>query len=488
MPWLWFAGPFVALLIYVLMSFWPSAEEKRINGHVSRWLDEYLGPLRVAKKIRNRRVRALPPALDAITSDAGGTRMADIVLVPKHAYLAVRLSDAGSSTNYHSVLCTLAKPAPAFTCRPIPVVEGRSGPNPGITFKADPAFTATFLVEGEQPKPITKWLSPELREAMLDLPDVFLEVRSNAMALTVHGTADPEKLDQLVDIADAIFAEHGASSASLFGDDKPAKKKKKEPAPPEEAAPAPLRLRANAIDFALYAVAALLLVTIVGKFASFHPPVFFNSPDIDPTEQWQGGWTTKGMGAFIIAESFLVGVFAYQSYVGAHNGQSIGMRLLGLRVLGPNGGAPGFVHGVLLRRWIFSIPLFVVAASFARPLKAATFFEQLVRWPTMVAGALVLAGLAAMLLRSADGAGIHDRVSKTRVVLADRWHLPAIQLGTGGAGVDPLAFARLARTGGLIVGWILLNLVVVGVLNAGYWPGEAPYRFLEWAAHTVRGK
>src|SRR5690606_13802869 len=112
---------------------------------------------------------------------------------------------------------------------------------------------------------------------------------------------DAEDIDQLVDIADAICAEHGSSDATLFGDEAPLGKKPPKTAPPVPAPPQ-IRVSAGAVDFALFAVGAFLGALTLGTFESFHPPRFFQSPDIAPSEPWQGGWTTQGFGAFVAAE------------------------------------------------------------------------------------------------------------------------------------------------------------------------------------------
>ncbi|HZO12573.1 MAG TPA: RDD family protein [Polyangiaceae bacterium] len=478
MPWLWFAGPFVFLLVYLLLSVWPTQEEKRIQAELLRWLDDYIGPLRDGKKSRSRRVRGLPPQFDQLVQDIGeGPRVCDVVLVPKNAYLAARLSGGMTSTNQFTVVCALEDAAPAFTCRPLPIVDGKPAENRGILFGADRAFGTAFLVEGAQTKPITKWMSSAVREALLELPEAFLVVRGRMMALTVHGAADADKLDELVDVADAIYAEHGATGDALLGEaHESAKKRVKQAVEREESAPALLRIKASAIDFGLYAVAGLFIALVVGKFGFFHPSVLFNSPDLDPSEQWQGGWTTKGVGAFIAVEALFVGLFAYQSYAGALRGSSIGMRLLGAKVVDENGNEPGFVRGVLLRRWLFALLPILVALVLARPFGVRGFVEHIVSWPVAVAGVVVLGGVAASMLR---GTPIQDRVSKTRVVLAERWYLPAVQLGAAGVGIDPVAFGRLTRVGGLMLAFIALNFLIVGVLDLGYWPYEAPFRLVE---------
>src|SRR5262245_10718358 len=193
MPWLWFAGPFVVMLIYLSMSVWPTEEEKRIHRELLRWLDEYLGPLRVGKKVKSRRVRNLPRELAPLVEEAGGgVRVSDVVLVPGCAYLAARAANGLTSTNQFTIVCTLDKVAPQFTCRPLPVVEGRATENRGILFPDDSAFSSAFIVDGAQSKVITKWLSTPVREALLELPEAFLRAQGQTMALTVYGSIDAD--------------------------------------------------------------------------------------------------------------------------------------------------------------------------------------------------------------------------------------------------------------------------------------------------------
>jgi hypothetical protein len=501
MNWLWFAGPLTALVVYFCISLWPSAEEKRMLREVGRWLDEFLGPLPVGKKTRSRRVRRLPAGFDGLIEDAGGgARVTDAVLVPKLAYLSVRAADGFTTSNQVTVVCKLAKAAPELSCSPLPALDGKPMDNRGISFSKDPEFTDAFFVDGANAKDIRKWLKPALREALVELPEVFLRVKGTLMALTLYGAVDADKLDELVGVADAIFAERGAGGESLFGDaplkvksvakgdrearpivpgERPKKAKDKSADKGDVPAPVPTRIKAGAFDFALYAIGTFALAAVAGQFASWHPQVLFNSPDIVVTEPWQGGWTTKGIGAITAVETYLAVIFCWQAYLSATAGQSIGKRLFGAKVVRiSDGTVPGFVRGVIIRRWLLGLPIVIAAGMMAvRPLRAASFLERI---PSFVSVGLLLAGIAvgvATLVGHARKRGIHDRIAGTWVKQVAPWRIPAIQLGAGERGLDPAMFARLSRVGGLIAGFIVLNTLMVMLLHTDW--------LFEWPFHRV---
>jgi len=484
MSWLWFVGPVVVLFIGLVVSLWPTAEERRLRRVVQHWSDELLGPLVVGNKTKSRRVRRVPPSFNSLLAEAGGgTRMTDIVLLPKLAYVAVRVADAWACSNHVTVLCRLANAAPSFCVRPLPVVDGRPIENAGIQFSQDEEFTDTFLVEGADPKAVRKWLDENVREDLMDLPNVWLRVTGKQLALSTYGAADGEALDELVGVADSIFADKGAAGGdSLFGEsDSPARKpatKAQQPAtyrtkpkPSAESAeegagedlePArlDLRLMAGAIDWLLYGFGALAIAAMLGVFDAFHPPALFNSPDFDVTEAWQGGWRTKGFGAFVAAETLLVLLFAYQGYLAAHHGQSIGKRLVGLRMVRTDGGPMNFFRGVLLRSWLLgAIPLVVAGLMTIRAgaFTARSFFETIPRMTTAAVGAGVLALVCASLILSASRRGLHDRLSGIQVVTAPRLRLGTIQLGVAQA--DPVVTRRLKQGLAVILVFVVINAV-----------------------------
>lgn len=493
MKWLWFIGPLTVLFVAVLGALFPSREERRIQKELRRWLDDMLGPLKVGKKTKTRRVRRVPPQFNRLLQEAGsGARVADIVLLPGTAYIAVRVADALSSANQITVLCRLAHPTPRMVCRPIPIVDGRAIENKGIVFSDDADFSDTFLVEGDNPKAIRKWLDEPIREALMELPDAWLRCDGKSLALTLYGYANADTLDELVAVADGIFAEKGASPESLFGDLPPLQKSagyrrepeeiarprperktkpRKKRAEPEVApASARTRILAGAIDFGLYALGVIATAAMVGAFDRFHPAIFFSSPDLAITEAWQGGWTTKGFGAFVIAETLLCLVFVYQGYLASTRGSSIGKRLLGARVVRSDGQPMDFWRGVFLRSYVFGLVPLLAAAFLAKrsgQLSPRRFFEAIPQMQTLAAGAIVLAILAIALLSSKDGRGLHDRLSGTRVVAAERFTLSAVQLGIDGP--DRIVMRRLGYGIGAMLLFILVNVVAFNLDGVGFW-------------------
>ena len=456
-----------------------------------------LGPLRTKKGPRTRRVKQVPAIFNSLLEQiGGGSRMTDLVLVPKNAYVAVRLDDAFTAANHVSVLCKLEKGkpdkgkgktakskttgAPSFVCRPLPIVDGRAIENMGVRFDGDDDFTELYLVEGDDPKAIRKWLNQDLRDALLELPDVWLRVDGDVMSLSLYGYREMETLDELLDVADAFYAEKGATGHSLFGDDDPSlkgeqkpttyrvsgdKKRKKKKASPEAAAEpelvtAAVRLQAGAVDMALYGLGVFCIALTLGTFEWFHPSVLFNSPDLVVDEPWQGGWTTKGFGAFVAAETLLVGIFAYQTWLATHDGQSIGKKLLGARVVRTDGSPVDFVRGVLLRTWVLGLLPLVAATIFAARspagYSARTFFEAIPTVPVFGV-ALVALGIGTLSVATAkDRRGVHDRLARTKVVAAKRFAFDQVQLGI--TGTDPIIVQRLLYGGAVIGAIILANL------------------------------
>lgn len=263
MMWMWGVGPALVALIFLLTSF----RDKRRAAAVERWRAN-MGPRGKATK----KVAAPPPGLYRMDVVAGGGQsLAHFELVPKLAYLSIMAADATTGSDHQTVVAKLDDPSyagppreggyrdaeseeripyklPSFTVRPLPIVEGVRVANTGVEFKKDPDFMALFLVEpgveGGPPnrgteqeiaKAIKRWLSPPIREAMLELPEVWLRVEGKAMGVTVYGPADEQKLNELVICADVIFAEHGAEGGpSLLGDD---------PADEPEAPPPPKKAK-----------------------------------------------------------------------------------------------------------------------------------------------------------------------------------------------------------------------------------------------------
>jgi hypothetical protein len=220
MVWLWYAAPIAVGLIYILTGLWP---DRRRSYEVQRWRVGFrsaaVPPQGYRKKakpedIGPREVSSMPGDLARMVEEAGGGAvLAYYELFPKLAYLAEMAADASTASDHHTVVAKLAKPAPTFTVRPLPIVEGARVENTGIKFPKDPDFMALFMVEGEDARAIGKWLKRSMREALCEYPDLWLHVRGRAMALSLFGPADAEQLDDLIAVADEIFAEVGADGA-----------------------------------------------------------------------------------------------------------------------------------------------------------------------------------------------------------------------------------------------------------------------------------
>jgi hypothetical protein len=220
MVWLWYAAPVAIGLIYFLTGLWP---DRRRSYEVQRWRVGFRGPAapppvkgkkKRAEEVGPREVSSMPGDLTRMVEEAGGgAALAYYELFPKLAYLAEMAADAAAASDHHTVVAKLAKPAPTFTVRPLPIVEGMRVENTGIKFPKDPEFMALFMVEGEDARAIGKWLKRSMRDALCEQPDLWLHVRGRAMALTLFGPADAEQMDDLIATADAIFAEVGAEGA-----------------------------------------------------------------------------------------------------------------------------------------------------------------------------------------------------------------------------------------------------------------------------------
>ncbi len=253
MWWLWIAGPLSLVVIYVLTG-WP---DKRRLAELERWRRS-MGPKTVTRKEKAgyrsgkeiverregtgaKRLGALPgPMKRMVDAAGGGDLLGHFELAPRLAYLSVMGATSTNGSDLQTISAKLEEAGPSFTARPLPIVEGERVPNTGIQFKKDPDFMAFFLVEpaiAEAPAPakpgaapkapsetalskeIRAWLSRPIREALLDFPDVWLSVQGKTMALTLYGAVDADKLHELVNTADIIFAEHGAEGGpSLLGD------------------------------------------------------------------------------------------------------------------------------------------------------------------------------------------------------------------------------------------------------------------------------
>jgi hypothetical protein len=262
MWWLWFVGPLVMGLVYVLTG----RRDRRREVEIERWQRQMdartapeerawvyrsgkPSPVPVAGKPGPRRVTTMPgPLTRMLASAGGGVRIDTFELAPKLAYLAVVGADLMQGSEHQTVVAKLDEPAPSFTARPLPIVEGERVPNTGVVFKKDPDFMALFLVErgleesapaaaadDTSDKAIRAWLSPPLREALLDFPDGWLRVdgKAKTMAFTLYGPADADRMRELIVAADIVFAEYGAGGGpSLLGEEDSAAEDAPAAAPP----------------------------------------------------------------------------------------------------------------------------------------------------------------------------------------------------------------------------------------------------------------
>ena len=490
MRWLWFVAPAAVALAALLLSLTLTPEEQRLRAALAHWMKHMAGPLRFADKTRTRALKRLSPAFEKVVAlVGGGVNIGNAVLVPKQAYLSVRAASGSSGSQHATVVGRLAATAPKFLARPLPVYDGAPAENNGVRFSKDPAFMDEVLVEGLEAKAIGKWLTAELRETLMEAPAVWLHVEGKYFSVTQYGSLDADAIDELVGVADAFYAEHGYDpDESLLGDVETsevqndsslafrdgAKKTTKRARADKNAGGAStealepaggrLRLSSAAVDVGLYALALGLTVLVLGNFAAFHPAALFNSPDVVTNEPWQGGWTTKGFGALVAVESLMVGLVVVQAYLMMSRGQSLGKLLFGSKVVNADGARPGFTKGVLLRQWIFALPPLVVAVVQAKPFSARNFFEQVPTTPVIaVTAVLVALGVTTAL----SGRALQDRLSGTRVVTTEPWHLVTLQLGTR-TQTDLAVWRRLQVLGGLFV--LFSGLSVAYLLGAKLLP------------------
>jgi hypothetical protein len=212
MWWLALVAPVIALIVFTLAG----RPDPRREIEIELWLKAAGNP---------RKVTSLPGPLARVLQTAGGgVPLGYYELASKLAYLAVMGADALQGSDHVTVVAKLDELGPTFMARPLPILEGERVANTGVQFKKDDEFMEQFMVErtlSEAPdavaneaadKAIRKWLSPPLREALLDFPDGWLRVdgKAKTMAFTLYGPADADKIDALIATADILFAEYGA--------------------------------------------------------------------------------------------------------------------------------------------------------------------------------------------------------------------------------------------------------------------------------------
>lgn len=449
MKWLWWVGPIVAALVYGLVAFWPTRRERWRQAELHRWVERFLGPLPGKKEPRVKRapyrgkmrevddnalkrlLGRLPGAFESVLETVGlGGVVGNVVLVPKLAYLASRRANRVGGSDHQTILARLSKAAPSMVVHPLPLVEGRRVDNRGVQFDDDPEFMEHYVVEGDADKAIIKWLRPAMREALVDFPEVWLRTEGKMVTITLYGDANAQRLDELVGTADAVFAERGAGGApSLFGDEGHlGPEQDDEDSPPAEEAPSKLasvrsRLSAVTLDALLYALALAVLIGVLAMrkegLEGLAPNQLFAPISDDPLDgAWQGGWTTKGFGAIVAAETLLAGLFVLQSYLAARHGQTIGMRLLGAQTVRLDGSPVEFFRGVLLRTWLLAAVPIGVAVALTRPFDVRAFITNLLQpqIALVALGVIVLDGV--IVLVGARRRALHDLIAGTKVVAA----------------------------------------------------------------------
>lgn len=241
--WLWVGGPLLVLIAYFLTMRSPAERRRRLR-EAEIWRGS-VGPERLhaasdnkggapfrpdpakkkppvkVKDAGPRRVATLPAVLHRATLLAGGGELiAHYELVKDLAYLTLVEANGTAGSNCQTVSGKLEEAGPVMTVRPLPLVDGVAIPNTGVQFKKDPELMSLFLIEGPEAKAIGKWLSQPIRRALCELPTAWLRVEGKTMTVTVFGNVEADQLDALVQLADTIFAEHGAEGGpSLFGED-----------------------------------------------------------------------------------------------------------------------------------------------------------------------------------------------------------------------------------------------------------------------------
>lgn len=241
--WKWLTGPVVLAVLYYVTGDRTGRREREVEVWRAARSPKKGEPARAGKP-GAKKLSELPGEVAALVDNVGGgSALAGFELAPKLAYLAVMNSDLVSGSDHQTVVAKLDGPPLSFTARPLPVIDGARAAQTGIEFKKDPEFTEQFLVEGADAKAVKKWLIAPIRQAMLDLPDVWLTVRGRMMALTLFGSADAAQLEELIGVADTMFGEHGAGGApSLIGEEFPdddAEDDDEDGDEPEAEAPAP---------------------------------------------------------------------------------------------------------------------------------------------------------------------------------------------------------------------------------------------------------
>jgi uncharacterized RDD family membrane protein YckC len=131
---------------------------------------------------------------------------------------------------------------------------------------------------------------------------------------------------------------------------------------------------------------------------------------------WQGGWSTKGVGALVAAEAIVVGLLVVQSYFAARRGQTLGMRLLGVKVVNRHGEPPRFYRGLLFRGWLIAAVPLAVAAVLTQPFSFRGYLAHLFDVKVLLAAAAAIVLDAVVMMVDRERRALHDVVAGTKVV------------------------------------------------------------------------
>lgn len=226
--WLWIGGPILVAVIYFLTVISRKTVDRWIR-EVNIWRESIGGGVdfagyreapRPAEMPGPPRVAHLPAEIaQALGRVSSGDPLRHFELIPGQAYLSLVEASFTEGSEHQTVTMRLDEPAPRFTVKPLPIVNGVRAPSTGLRFKKDPDFTSLFLVQGLDTKAVGRWLGRVVREAMRELPEVFVDVQGRTATVTLFGYADADRIDKLVEVADVIFAAYGAEGGrSLFGE------------------------------------------------------------------------------------------------------------------------------------------------------------------------------------------------------------------------------------------------------------------------------
>jgi hypothetical protein len=129
-------------------------------------------------------------------------------LHPRIAFAVVVEANELSISDHFTLLLRLDQAATTLSVRPVVTTE--APPSDLVPFKKDEEFNQRFHVIGKDAKAVRGFLSGAIRDALLDVPGVSVEVQGKAMSLSIFGPFDADAARQLVEVADTLFAEYGA--------------------------------------------------------------------------------------------------------------------------------------------------------------------------------------------------------------------------------------------------------------------------------------